>query len=191
MAKILIIDNYDSFTYNLVHYLKEPGTHTFDVVRNDQITLKEARKYDGIVISPGPGLPEEAGSLMQIIDEFAACKRILGVCLGQQAIAQYFGGSLYNLTEVYHGVAHTIEILEPRHYIFEGLPSKIEAGRYHSWMVERETLPASLHIDAVDEENRIMALSHKTYDICAVQFHPESILTPDGKKIIFNWLEKF
>jgi anthranilate synthase component II len=191
MAKILIIDNYDSFTYNLVHYLKEPGKHSIDVFRNDKITLKEAGKYDGIVLSPGPGLPREAGSLMQIIDEYASCKRIFGVCLGQQAIAEAFGGSLYNLSEVYHGVAHTIELLEPRHYIFEGLPQKIEAGRYHSWMVNREDLPAAFTVTAVDEQNRIMALAHKVYDVCAVQFHPESILTPDGKKIIFNWLDKF
>jgi anthranilate synthase component II len=191
MARILILDNYDSFTYNLVHYLKEPGKHKIDVFRNDQISLQDAGKYDGIVLSPGPGLPGESRNLMNIIDEYVSCKRIFGVCLGLQAIAESFGGKLFNLSEVYHGVSHTIEILEPRHYIFEGLPSKIEGGRYHSWMVDRDKFPSSLTITAVDEEDRIMAIAHNYYDVCAVQFHPESILTPDGKNIIFNWLNKF
>ncbi len=191
MSKILIIDNYDSFTYNLVHYVKEFGKHDVDVFRNDEISLKEANAYRGIILSPGPGLPSEAGNMMTIIDEYASCKRILGVCLGLQAIAEAFAGNLYNLSEVYHGVSHTIEILEPRHYLFEGLPQTIEAGRYHSWMVDKENFPKTLNINAVDDQGRIMALSHKLYDVCAVQFHPESILTPHGKQIIFNWLSKF
>ncbi len=191
MSKILIIDNYDSFTYNLVHYVKEFGKHEVDVFRNDEISLKEANAYRGIILSPGPGLPSEAGNMMTIIDEYASCKRIFGVCLGLQAIAESFSGSLYNLSDVYHGVSHTIEILEPRHYLFEGLPQTLEAGRYHSWMVNKEDFPVSLNINAVDDQGRIMALSHKIYDVCAVQFHPESILTPHGKQIIFNWLNNF
>jgi anthranilate synthase component II len=191
MARILILDNYDSFTYNLVHYVKEFGKHEVDVFRNDKIDLEGVKKYQGIILSPGPGLPREAGNLMQIIDEYAACKRIFGVCLGQQAIAEAFSGSLFNLSEVYHGVSHTVELLNPKHYIFEDLPDQIEAGRYHSWMVKQETLPSCLTVNAVDDQGRIMALSHKSYDVCAVQFHPESILTPHGKKIIFNWLKKF
>jgi anthranilate synthase component II len=191
MAKILILDNYDSFTYNLVHYVKEYGNHQVDVFRNDKISLEEVKAYDGIILSPGPGLPREAGNMMSIIDEYASCKRIFGVCLGQQAIAEAFAGSLYNLSEVYHGVAHKIDLLQPQHYIFEGMPQTIEAGRYHSWMVNREDFPSCLTVTAVDDQNRIMALAHNSYDVCAVQFHPESILTPAGKQIIFNWLKKF
>jgi anthranilate synthase component II len=191
MAKILILDNYDSFTYNLVHYVKEYGNHQVDVFRNDKISLEEVNAYDGIILSPGPGLPREAGNMMSIIDEYASCKRIFGVCLGQQAIAEAFAGSLYNLSEVYHGVAHTIELLQPQHYIFEGMPQAIEAGRYHSWMVRREDFPSCLKVTAVDDQNRIMALTHNSYDVSAVQFHPESILTPSGKQIIFNWLKRF
>ncbi|MFW5706953.1 MAG: anthranilate synthase component II [Bacteroidota bacterium] len=191
MAKILILDNYDSFTYNLVHYVKDYGSHQVDVFRNDKITLEEVDQYDGMILSPGPGLPREAGNLMPIIENYYESKRIFGVCLGQQAIAEAFSGSLFNLSEVYHGVSARVSINEPRHYIFDGLPGSIEAGRYHSWMVNHENFPACLRIDAVDDKERIMALSHREYDVCGVQFHPESILTPMGKDILFNWLRHF
>lgn len=191
MSKILILDNYDSFTYNLVHYVKDYGTHEVDVFRNDKISLEDVDVYDGIILSPGPGIPSEAGNLMAIIKEYASRKRIFGVCLGLQAIGEVFGGDLYNLDEVYHGVSHKINLVKPHHYIFDGLPEQIEGGRYHSWMIRREGLPDELTIHATDDQNRVMALSHKTYDVCAVQFHPESILTPMGKVIIFNWLRKF
>ncbi len=191
MAKILILDNYDSFTYNLVHYVKDYGKHTIDVFRNDQIGLEEVNAYDGILLSPGPGLPHEAGNLKPIIENYYDSKRIFGVCLGQQAIAEVFNGKIYNLNEVHHGVSARVEILQPRHYLFDGLPASIEAGRYHSWMVSMDGFPRCLNINARDDQGRIMALSHKTYDVCGVQFHPESILTPSGKEIIFNWLKKF
>lgn len=191
MAKILIYDNYDSFTYNLVHFVKDYGRHQVDVFRNDQIELKAVDAYDGIILSPGPGLPAEAGGLIPLIENYYDRKRILGVCLGLQAIAEVFGASLYNLSQVYHGVSATVEFTTPRHYLFGGLSQRIEAGRYHSWMVQRESFPRCLTIDAVDEEDRIMALSHRQYDVCGVQFHPESILTPTGKQMIFNWLKAF
>jgi anthranilate synthase component II len=191
MSKILIIDNYDSFTYNLVHYVKDFGMHEVDVFRNDKITLDEVDAYDGIILSPGPGLPSEAGNLLPIIRKYSSKKRIFGVCLGQQAIGEVFGGSLYNLSEVYHGVSHEIELLQPQHYLFGGMPNRILGGRYHSWMVNRDGFPDCLNVTAVDDQNRIMALAHKTFDVCAVQFHPESILTPNGKEIIFNWLKLF
>lgn len=191
MAKILILDNYDSFTYNLVHYVKDYGNHQIDVYRNDKIPLPEIDRYDGIILSPGPGLPNEAGNLIPIIENFYESKRIFGVCLGQQAIAEVFHGSLYNLSEVYHGVAHTISLTQPAHYLFDGLPEAIEGGRYHSWMVKEDNFPTCLKVTATDQQGRIMALTHRNYDVCAVQFHPESILTPHGKEIIFNWLRRF
>jgi anthranilate synthase component II len=191
MARILIIDNYDSFTYNLVHYVNEYNQHQTDVFRNDQIDLAEIEKYDGILLSPGPGIPSEAGRLLEIIDTYKDRKRIFGVCLGLQAIAEVFGGSLLNTKKVYHGVATTIILQKPGHYLFDGLPDNFQGGRYHSWVVKRETAPSCLHIDALDEENYIMAMSHNELDVCGVQFHPESILTPRGKEIVFNWLKGF
>lgn len=191
MAKILVFDNYDSFTYNLVHYVQNAGNHQVDVVLNDELPLDEAKKYDGIILSPGPGLPSEAGSLLPLIDKYKSTKRIFGVCLGQQAIAEVFGGSLINLSKVYHGLATPVSFSNPRHYLFEGLSDTIEAGRYHSWVVDPATLPGCLQTEAVDENGQIMALSHKEFDICSVQFHPESVLTPEGMKIIINWLKKF
>jgi anthranilate synthase component II len=191
MARILIVDNYDSFTWNLVHYVNEFDNHQTDVYRNDQIALDDIKQYDGILLSPGPGIPSEAGQLLEIIEKYKDSKRIFGVCLGLQAIAEVFGGSLLNTDKVYHGVATTIVTLEPRHYLFSGLPGRIQGGRYHSWVVKRETVPDCLRIDAVDDEQFIMAMSHRSLDICGVQFHPESILTPDGKEIVFNWLRKF
>jgi len=191
MAKILVFDNYDSFTYNLVQYVQNIGNHQVDVVLNDELPLEDAGKYDGIILSPGPGLPSEAGLLLPLIDRYKSTKRIFGVCLGQQAIAEVFGGSLINLSTVYHGLATPVTFSNPRHYLFEGLPDKIDAGRYHSWVVDPATLPQCLKIEAVDENGQIMALSHKEFDICSVQFHPESVLTPEGIKIIANWLKRF
>jgi anthranilate synthase component 2 len=191
MPKILILDNYDSFTYNLYHYVEEFDGITIDVVRNDKVVLDEVEKYDGIILSPGPGLPCESGLLVPLINRYKDKKRIFGVCLGQQAIAEVFGGTLENMESVYHGVATPISILEPKHYLFKNLPSKIDVGRYHSWVVSPNNFPECLSVDAVDEHGRIMALSHKQFDICAVQFHPESVLTPLGKDIIRNWLVGF
>ena len=191
MARILIIDNYDSFTYNLVHYVNEYREHETDVFRNDRIAMDDIGQYDGILISPGPGIPSEAGNLLEIIDRYKESKRIFGVCLGLQAIAEVFGGSLLNTDKVYHGVATNINITEPGHYLFEGLPARFPGGRYHSWVVKKENVPGCLRIDALDNEGYIMAMSHRNLDICGVQFHPESILTPDGKEIVFNWLRRF
>ncbi|MFO7922541.1 MAG: aminodeoxychorismate/anthranilate synthase component II [Bacteroidales bacterium] len=191
MAKILIIDNYDSFTYNLVHYVNEYQKHNADVYRNDQIDPGEIDNYDGILLSPGPGIPSEAGRLKEIIERYKKTKRIFGVCLGLQAIAEVFGGTLLNTDKVYHGVATNINIMKPKHYLFRGLPDHFPGGRYHSWVVNRQTVPSCLRTDALDDGQFIMAMSHRELDVCGVQFHPESILTPNGKQIIFNWLKKF
>jgi anthranilate synthase component 2 len=191
MAKILVFDNYDSFTYNLVQYVQRTGNHEIDVFLNDEIPLDEMEKYDGIIISPGPGLPSEVKLLEPMIKRFKSTKRIFGVCLGQQAIAEAFGAKLQNLNSVFHGVASEIIINKPKHYIFEGLPDTIAGGRYHSWIVENRSLPACLKVEAVDNDGQIMALSHTGFDICSVQFHPESVLTPMGINIIENWLKKF
>ena len=191
MAKILIIDNYDSFTYNLVHYVNEFQDQEAEVYRNDRIALDEIDRYDGILLSPGPGIPEEAGDLLKIIDRYKETKRIFGVCLGLQAIAQVFGGSLLNTDKVYHGVATNIKTNKPAHYLFEGLTAEFQGGRYHSWVVDKGNVPSCLRIDALDDQGYIMAMSHRSLDVCGVQFHPESILTPDGKKIVFNWLRGF
>ncbi|MGB2760526.1 MAG: aminodeoxychorismate/anthranilate synthase component II [Maribacter stanieri] len=185
MKKILVIDNYDSFTYNLVHYLEELGCEVI-VKRNDQLTLEEVDAFDKIVLSPGPGIPDEAGLLKQIIEKYAPTKSIFGVCLGQQAIAEVFGGSLINLDEVYHGIATKINITK-EDVLFLGISNEIEVGRYHSWVVN-PNLPDSLEATSVDENGQIMSLRHKTYDVRAVQFHPESVLTPQGKKMLENWL---
>ena len=191
MAKILVFDNYDSFTYNLVQYVQNYGNHKVDIALNDEIPLREAARYDGIILSPGPGLPSESGLLKPLISLYKSTKRIFGVCLGQQAIAEVFGGTLINMSTVYHGIATPVTFSAPRHYLFEGLPDTIEAGRYHSWVVDDKTLPECLNIEAVDENGQIMALSHKEFDICSVQFHPESVLTPYGFNVISNWLKGF
>jgi anthranilate synthase component 2 len=190
MASLLILDNYDSFTYNLVHYVQDFGVHRLEVFRNNEISVEEVNRFDGIILSPGPGIPSEAGNLLPIIKRYSPCKKIFGVCLGQQAIAEAFGGKLLNISRVYHGVATTMLLQSPPHYIFEGIPVKFEAGRYHSWVVDTDGFPPCLRIDALDENGQIMALSHREFDVCGVQFHPESILTPMGKKIIFNWLKR-
>ncbi|MDQ0780891.1 aminodeoxychorismate/anthranilate synthase component II [Chryseobacterium sp. W4I1] len=186
--KVLVFDNYDSFTYNLVQIIERVLDQKVDVVRNDQITLEEIGKYDKIILSPGPGIPEEAGILLDLIKEYAPTKSILGVCLGQQAIAEAFGGNLINLSEIFHGVATSAELVKENTKIFRNLTSGMEVGRYHSWAVNPEGFPEELEITAVDKDGMIMALQHKTYDVHGVQFHPESILTPDGEVIIKNFL---
>ena len=190
--KILIFDNYDSFTYNLVH-LVEKITHSKVVVfRNDEMELEKVKEFDKIILSPGPGIPSEAGMLLPLIKEYASSKCILGVCLGHQAIGEAFGGTLVNLDTVYHGVATKVKVKSKRSNnkqdLFDGLPGDINAGRYHSWIVSKENFPSDLEIISEDENGYIMGLQHKTYDLQGVQFHPESVLTPDGEKIMRNWL---
>jgi len=190
--KILVFDNYDSFTYNLVH-LVEKITHTkVDVFRNDKIAMEQVANYDKIILSPGPGVPSEAGMLIPLIKQYAATKSILGVCLGHQAIGQAFGGTLTNLSTVYHGVATPIKVKRSKSKVqvdlFNRLPETIEVGRYHSWVVSKEGFPAELEITAEDDNGLIMAMQHRTYDIQGVQFHPESVLTPVGETILRNWL---
>ena len=184
--KIVIIDNYDSFTYNLSHLLKELGAEV-EVVRNDKFELKDLEQYDKIVLSPGPGIPSEAGLLLDVIRTYAGRKPILGVCLGHQAIGEVFGASLENLKEVYHGV-QTEGTQLGNDYIFDGLPERVMMGRYHSWVVAKDSVPESLEVTAMSDDGEIMAMRHRQYDIHGIQFHPESVLTPDGKKMIGNWL---
>ncbi|MCO6563876.1 MAG: aminodeoxychorismate/anthranilate synthase component II [Apibacter sp.] len=186
--KILVLDNYDSFTYNLVHMIKQLNYMDVNVFRNDQITLSEVANYDKIILSPGPGIPSESGILLSLIKQYAPTRSILGVCLGEQAIGVAFGAELINLEDVYHGVATKIKVIE-EDYIFKSLPTKIEVGRYHSWIVDKQNFPYELQITAIDKNNQIMAIKHKHYDVHGVQFHPESILTPEGKIIIKNFLE--
>tara|TARA_B110000438_G_C15820344_1_gene654062 strand:- start:3121 stop:3684 length:564 start_codon:yes stop_codon:yes gene_type:complete len=186
MNKVFVIDNYDSFTYNLVHYLKEFKVDV-KICRNDEFEMSDLLNYKKILLSPGPGIPDEAGKLKEVIKTYANSKSILGVCLGHQAIGQVFGGNLKNLTDVYHGISSKIKIVE-NDSLFNGLPSEIEVGRYHSWVIE-EPLPEDLIATAFDSNKQIMAIKHKIFDVKGVQFHPESILTPYGKQIINNWLK--
>jgi anthranilate synthase component 2 len=188
--KILVFDNYDSFTYNLVHLVEKITHEKVDVFRNDEIDLKEVNKYDKIILSPGPGIPEEAGLLLPLIKQYAATKSMLGVCLGHQAIGEAFGGTLVNLSKVYHGVSTNCQLSIVNCQLFEGMPSNFEVGRYHSWVISDKDFPNELEITAIDDNGYIMALQHKTYDVQGVQFHPESVLTPDGEKIMRNWLGK-
>ena len=192
--KILIFDNYDSFTYNLVHVVEKILHDKVDVYRNDKISLEKIGDYDKIILSPGPGLPSESGLLLPLIKEYASSKSILGVCLGLQAIGEAFGGELINLKNVYHGVATKIKVNEERQLkendVFKSLPDELEVGRYHSWILSRNHFPSDLEITAEDENEYIMALQHKTFDVQGVQFHPESVLTPMGEKIMRNWLQK-
>ncbi|WP_165040159.1 aminodeoxychorismate/anthranilate synthase component II [Dysgonomonas sp. ZJ709] len=185
--KILIFDNYDSFTYNLVHLVKSLGYTDVDVYRNDKISLADIAKYDKIILSPGPGIPSEAGLLLPLIKEYAGKKPILGVCLGHQAIGEAFGAKLINLEDVYHGVATQIKVIQSD-CLFDGLDNEFEVGRYHSWIVDPQNLPDCIEVTAVDGSGQIMALKHKEYDIHGVQFHPESVLTPVGETIIKNFL---
>ena len=188
MKKVFVIDNYDSFTYNLVHYIEELGCEVV-VKRNDQFQLDELEDYGLILLSPGPGIPDEAGLLKTIIKTYASNKPILGVCLGQQAIAEVFGGTLLNLKNVYHGVATKINITVEDEYLFDGLDKTIEVGRYHSWVIKSDTLPKDFVITSEDADKEIMSLSHKTYNVKGLQFHPESILTEEGRRILFNFLK--
>ncbi|SFH88760.1 anthranilate synthase component II [Halpernia frigidisoli] len=187
--KILVLDNYDSFTYNLVQMIEEIVGEKIDVFRNDEISLEDVNQYDKIILSPGPGIPEESGILLDLIKTYAPTKSIFGVCLGLQAIGEAFGGKLINLSEIYHGVATDVKILNKNTEIFKNFPETFEAGRYHSWAVSPEYFPEELEITAVDKDQMIMALQHKTYDVQAVQFHPESILTPKGREILENFLK--
>ncbi|SEG55125.1 anthranilate synthase component 2 [Halpernia humi] len=187
-TKILVLDNYDSFTYNLVQMIEEIVGEKIDVFRNDEIALEEVEKYDKIILSPGPGIPEESGILLDLIKTYSPTKSIFGVCLGLQAIGEAFDGKLINLSEIFHGVATDVKILNNNTEIFKNFPETFEAGRYHSWAVSPENFPEELEITAVDKDEMIMALQHKTYDVQAVQFHPESILTPKGREILENFL---
>lgn len=186
--KILVIDNYDSFTYNLVHYLENLTDSPIDVFRNDKISLEDIGEYDKILLSPGPGIPEEAGICLDLIKKYASSKSILGVCLGHQSIAEAFGGSIINLEKVHHGVSSVIDITSTDDSLYKGLPEKLEVGRYHSWVVSKDDLPDCLEITALDDQGLVMGLSHKEYDVKGVQYHPESVLTENGLKIIENWL---
>jgi anthranilate synthase component 2 len=186
--KILVIDNYDSFTYNLVQYIREIVPYPVDVFRNDAISINDVELYDIIVLSPGPGLPSESGITPDVIREYHQTKSILGVCLGHQAIGEVFGGKLHNLEQVYHGVATDITVVE-EDILFDGLPKSFAAGRYHSWIVERDNFPECLEVTAEDHTNTIMALRHKNFNVRGVQFHPESILTPEGKGILRNFFK--
>ncbi|MCW3804383.1 anthranilate synthase component II [Plebeiibacterium marinum] len=189
MKKILVFDNYDSFTYNLVHYIEEIVGYKVDVFRNDQIPLEEIDKYDKILLSPGPGIPKDAGVLIPLIQKYGATKSIMGVCLGHQAIVEAFGGSISNLSKVYHGVATPIEITTDSEILFKDVPKTVNVGRYHSWVVNEEDLPDCFVITSRDEEGKIMGVHHKDFDVRGVQFHPESILTEHGKKMMENWLQ--
>lgn len=191
-----MIDNYDSFTYNLVHLVKELGAD-ITVYRNDQFELSDLESFDKIMLSPGPGIPSEAGKLLDVIRTYAGQKPILGICLGEQAIGEVFGGTLINLSDVFHGVqtpAHIALLPQPGSdapevdYLFKGLHRDLLVGRYHSWVVDADTLPECLEITALSNEGQVMALCHKEYDVRGIQFHPESVLTPDGRKMIQNWL---
>jgi anthranilate synthase component 2 len=206
--KILVFDNYDSFTYNLVHLVEKITHGKVDVFRNDEIPMEKVKAYDKIILSPGPGIPSEAGMLLPLIKEYAASKSILGVCLGHQAIGEAFGGTLVNLSQVYHGISTKITLVNressvvsekdnsrftshaSRTTLFDGLPDEIEVGRYHSWVISDKNFPKVLEITARDANNYIMGLQHTKYDVQGVQFHPESVLTPDGEKIISNWVKK-
>ena len=195
--KIVIIDNYDSFTYNLSHLIKELGADV-TVYRNDKFQMEQLEAFDKIVLSPGPGIPSEAGLLLDVIKAYAGKKPILGVCLGHQAIGESFGGKLTNLSQVYHGVATPVEVREVKSengkecqvdYLFEGLPEHFDVGRYHSWVVDNDGFPECLEVTSVSDEGYVMSLRHKEYDIRGIQYHPESVLTPDGKAILKNWLK--
>ena len=185
--KILVFDNYDSFTYNLVHIIRAAGFQP-KVFRNDKITIEEVSQFDKILLSPGPGIPDEAGIMKQVIKEFASTKSILGICLGHQGIAEVFGAELYNLKDVLHGVTSTTKITDRSENIFKNVPDEFVSTHYHSWVVKKESIKADLRITAMNEEGLVMALSHVKYDVKGLQFHPESVMTLEGPKIISNWL---
>lgn len=185
---ILILDNYDSFTYNLVHYVEDITGKLPDVYRNDEITVDDIKKYDALILSPGPGIPEEAGILKEVIKTYAGKIPVFGVCLGLQAIVEVFGGTIENMNDVFHGVATTMHITQPNAMIFKDIPKTFEAARYHSWIASKDDFPNDLEVTCVDEKGSIMAVRHKKYFVEAVQFHPESILTPKGKQLLQNFI---
>lgn len=189
IMNILLIDNYDSFTYNLSQYLEEEGGDDVEVTvwRNDQFDIDDVECFDKIVLSPGPGVPDEVGLLKAVIRRYAPTKPILGVCLGEQAIGEVFGAEIYNLNTVFHGIQSSVRIVASD-YIFDNLSDSIKVGRYHSWVVGKEDFPAELEVTAVSDEGQIMALKHRVYDVHGIQFHPESILTPKGRTIIRNFI---
>jgi len=188
MKKILLIDNYDSFTFNLVHYLEELNCDV-TVLRNDEFEIEELKYFDDIILSPGPGIPSESGLLNKVISTYASSKKILGICLGQQAIGEVFGGSLLNLDNVHHGVSSFINVIVNDEIIFKNLPQQLEVGRYHSWVINPCDFPEVLEITSVAENGEIMSIRHRIFNLKGVQFHPESILTPQGKTILYNWLQ--
>ncbi len=187
--KILILDNYDSFTYNLVQYVEELTDIDVNVKRNDEISMEEVSQYDTIILSPGPGLPQDAGIMIDLIREYASSKNILGVCLGHQAIGMAFGADLTNLERVYHGVKTEIKVLDGADPIYRGITTKPKVGRYHSWVISPDSLNEEFVVTAISEDNNIMSIKHKEYKLWGVQYHPESIMTEEGKKIIKNFLE--
>lgn len=186
--KWMILDNYDSFTYNLVHVIEKLLQQKVDVYFNDSITVDEAAAYDRIILSPGPGLPSEAGIMKELIEKLSPEKSILGVCLGHQAIGEVFGARLLNLPQVYHGCSGNLFITDTEEPLFKDVEQNTGVGRYHSWVIDRNNFPESLHITATDADGQVMAIRHKLYRVCGVQFHPESVLTPLGEKIMANWL---
>lgn len=188
MEKILILDNYDSFTYNLVHYVESDPNYKVDVYRNDEITLEDVDKYDTIILSPGPGLPKDAGILKPLIEKYSSTKKILGVCLGMQAIGEVFGGTLVNLDNVFHGVASTIQVTDRKDKLYKNIPLSFKIGRYHSWVIDKKGFLDEIKITSVEENGQIMSLKHKAYNLYGVQYHPESLLTEHGKEIIANFL---
>ena len=189
MKKIVLIDNYDSFTFNLVHYLEELNC-AIVVLRNDEFEIEELQSFDAIILSPGPGIPSESGLLLDVIKTYASTKKILGICLGHQAIGEVFGATLLNLDTVFHGVSTTIQITDPAETLFRNLPQQLEVGRYHSWAINPEGLPEVLEVTSVSENGEIMSIRHKNFNVRGVQFHPESILTPSGKTILANWIQE-
>ena len=186
--KILVLDNYDSFTYNLVHIIRELG-HEMDIFRNDKIAVEDVKKYDKILLSPGPGIPDEAGIMKKVIREYGASKSILGVCLGHQGIGEVYGAKLYNIPKVLHGVTSQVEVTDASDYLFKGVSTKFQATHYHSWAVLPDSFTPELKMTATNEEGLVMALTHTKLDVKGVQFHPESVMTPEGPKIIANWLK--
>ncbi|MFZ6009980.1 MAG: anthranilate synthase component II [Bacteroidota bacterium] len=186
--KILVLDNYDSFTYNLVHIIRSLG-YVMDIIRNDKIPLEDVKQYDKILLSPGPGIPDEAGVMKQMIKEYGASKSILGICLGHQGIGEVFGAKLFNIPKVLHGVTSQAEVKDRQEYLFNGVPDSFQATHYHSWAVLPDTIQGDLKITATNNEGLVMGLRHTKYDVRGLQFHPESIMTPEGPKMIGNWLK--
>lgn len=187
--KILVLDNYDSFTYNLVHIIRELG-YPVDIFRNDKISIEAVGTYDKILLSPGPGIPDEAGIMKQVIREYGPTKSVLGICLGHQGIGEVFGAQLYNIPKVLHGVTSTTEVIEKDEYLFKGVSDKFQSTHYHSWAVRADSITPDLKVTATNDEGLIMGLRHVRYDVRGLQFHPESVMTPEGPKMIRNWLEK-